>query len=205
MRRRAALTAALGVFALNIQARAADEAPRDWVTPGQAEPVIRRVLETEAFLSSDEARTEPQSLGLFFKRREYQMLRGNPILGYWSESGFSWVGNKVAWQGITAGAPSCKPITEKAWNAAFSFVARKRGLVVDKSAPMKVSGACVGAVIEPTVKEPKRGVALEVRIDGPTGPLFFRFGTGKATIEDAIGASLERLLAFALRAGSDGK
>jgi hypothetical protein len=177
--------------------------PLDWITPGQAEPLIKRIAEREPFLKSDEAREERASLNLFFRKADYQVLRGNPVLGYWHSGGFRWVGRQVAWGGVDAAARSCKPITASAWDAAFAYVARKRRLVIDANAPILIRGACVGAVLEPRRRDPKRGVELEVRIESPTGVFRLRFGTGKPTIEDAIGASLDRVLGFALSVGRD--
>lgn len=176
------------------------EPPRDWITPGQAEPLIKRVLGRQPFLSSDEVREEPQSLGLFFQRGDYEVLRGNPVLGYWDAGTFRWTGGRVAWEGITSFG-SAKPITAKAWDAAFAYAAKKRGLVVDKTAPIRVRGACVGAVLERIRGQSKPGVALEVRIESPTGVFRVRFTMGKATIEDAVGASMDRLLGFAVNVG----
>lgn len=100
-------------------------------------------------------------------------------------------------------AKSAKPITSKAWDAAFAYVARKHGLVIDRNAPIRITGACVAAVLEPTRKDPRRGVVLEARVESPAGTFRVRFGTGKPTIEDAIGASLDRLVAFARNVGRE--
>jgi len=175
--------------------------PRDWITPGQAEPLLKRLFEREPFLASAEAREDRSTLNLFFTKADYDSLRGNPILGYWDTGGFLWVGNRVAWDGVVSVGKSSRPITAKAWNAAFVHVARKRRLVVDKDAPIRLRGACVAGVLAPTAREPKLGVALEVRVKSPTGVLRLRFGIGKATIEDAIGASLDRIMGFALAIG----
>ena len=208
---RGPLTRASGCAALGLAcwlggagaAHAQGALPLDWITPGQAEPVLKHVLKREPFVSSEEARDERGSLNLFFSKADYRALRGNPVLGYWDSGRFRWIGNRVAWDGIVSVGKSAKPLTPKAWDAAFAYVAHKRRLVIDKDAPIRIRGACVAAVLDPTPKEPKRGVELEVRVESPTGIFRLRFGTGKPTIEDAIGASLDRVVGFALHIGHE--
>ena len=89
-------------------------------------------------------------------------------------------------------------ISAKAWDAAFAYVAERRGLTVDKAAAMRIEGACVGAVVEPTSREPVPGVALELRVSGPAGELRYRITVGKPTVEDAIAASLDYVVGFAM-------
>lgn len=197
-----ALGIALVVVGMSGSARA-EGPPRDWLTPGQVEPLVKRLFEEERFLASAEARQDPGTLNLYFSKVEYQSLRGNPILGYWDRGDFKWTGSRVAWDGIVSAAKSAKPIGRKAWDAAFAYVVRKHGLVIEKDAPIRIAGACVAAVLEPTRREPKRGVVLEVRVQSPTGTFRLRFGTGKPTIEDAIGASLDRLVSFARNIGGE--
>jgi hypothetical protein len=199
--RTALIVGLLALAAARPAAAEAPEPPRDWITPGQAEPLIRRILEREPFLASEEARQEKQSLGHFFERRDYEALQGNPILGYWDAGTFRWTGVRVAWEGITS-VGSAKPITQKAWDTAFAYAVKKRRLVVDKSAPIRVRGVCVGAVMAQG-RGSRPGVALEIRVESPTGAFRGRFGIGKASIEDAVGASMDRLLGFALNLGRD--
>ena len=71
----------------------------------------------------------------------------------------------------------------------------------NRLAPVRIRGACVAAVLEPTRREPKRGVVLEVGVASPTGVFRLRFGMGKPTIQDAVGASVDRALGFALDLG----
>jgi len=52
-------------------------------------------------------------------------------------------------------------------------------------------GACVWAVVEASVKEPVRGVVMEMRLDSPTGSFRWRYSRGNPTIEGAVGASIE--------------
>jgi hypothetical protein len=121
-----------------------------------------------------------------------------PIFGYWNEGHFRWRGTHVAWDGMVPVARSAKRITPRAWSAAFAYVAKKHGFIVDRHASVRIRGACVGAVLDPSLEEPNRGVVIEVRIDSPTGPFKYRFGMGKPTIEDAVGASLDWAIGFAL-------
>ena len=136
-------------------------------------------------------RSHPDSLNPFFRGADYEGLKGNPVFGYWNEGHFRWKGTHVAWDGITSATESAAPITRRAWSAAFAYVAKKHGLVLDREAAIRVRGACIAAVLDPSLGEPNRGVVLEVRIDSPTGPFRYRFGMGKPTIEDAVGASLD--------------
>lgn len=176
----------------------AQEAPGQptW-TPEQAVSILRRLSEREPFAGSQEARDHGDSLGHFFGWREYQLLRGNPVFGYWSEGLFRWTGTRVAWDGIKPVGHSAHQITERAWSAAFAYVAKRNGLTIDRQAPMRIRGICLGAVLDPSIDEPNRGVVLELRIDSPSGPFLYRFGVGKPTIEDAIGASLDTAVGLA--------
>ena len=167
------------------------------LTPDQAVQLWQRVGALEPFLDSAEARSEPQSLYRFFNRADYAKLKGNPVLGYFSRGGFRWAGDRVAWLGIRPATPDATPISAKAWDAAFLYLARKRNWVVDAHAPIRISGACVGAVLEPSPDEPYRGVCVEVRVASPQGTLLYRFSVAKPAIEDAIGASLDWVLCCA--------
>jgi hypothetical protein len=155
----------------------------------------------EPFLESAEAREEPGTLHRFFKKADYQVLRGNPVTGYWDAGGFHWKGNQIAWRGIGAAAPSAKKISQQAWEAAFRHVAEKRGVVVAAGAPVSIEGACVAAVVDPSEREPVPGVLLEVRLRGPGGVFRHRLAVGKATVEEAMGAALDFTLALARSAG----
>jgi hypothetical protein len=178
--------------------RAEDARPEagKW-TPEQAQRMVERAGNREPFVTSREATLHPESLNHFFIRPDYAILRGNPVFGYWAEGTFQWVGTRVAWDGIRAKSASAMPITRRAWTAAFTYVAQKHGFTIDRNAPIRVGGACVAAVLDPNLAEPNRGVVLEVRIESPTGPFFYRFGMGKPTIEDAVGASLDWAIGFA--------
>lgn len=172
------------------------QAPTVDVTPKQAVQFMNRIEAREAFLDSGEARTEPQSLYRFFYKPEYLQLRGNPVIGYYSAEKFKWEGNRVAWLGIKPVTADARPIQPQAWDAAFRLVAKLRGLVIDKDAPIKIQGACVGAVVNPTMDSPYRGVCIEVRITSPSGTMLHRFSVGKPEIEDAVAASVDWVVNF---------
>jgi hypothetical protein len=175
---------------------AAAEPHLPW-TAEQTTAVLRRLEAREPFAGSREARLHGDSLGWFFGWPEYQLLAGNPVYGYWHEGRFRWAGTHVAFDGIKPVGHSAHRITERAWMAAFRYIAEKNGLVVDPKATIRVRGACLAAVFDPGLDEPNRGVILELRIESPTGPFLYRFGFGKPTVEDAIGASLDWAVRFA--------
>jgi len=166
-------------------------------TPEQGSQILARLGDREPFLQSRDVERHPESLNRFFGQREYERLRGNPVYGYWGDSGFRWIGTRVAWDGIAASSASARPIRRRAWDAAFAYVAKKHGLTIDRRAPIRIRGACIAAVVNPAVDEPNRGVVLEVTVDGPSGRFWYRFGMGKPTLEDAVGASLDWFVSFA--------
>lgn len=170
-----------------------DGSLKGWLTPEQAEKLTMKLAEREPFAESDEAKSVEgkQTMGLFFSDKEYRLLRGNPVLGYWDAKGFKWSGTRIAWDGVVSKGGRCKAITGAAWNAAMKYVAQKHGLVIDHQAPMRMRGACVWAVVEASVKEPVRGVVMEMRLDSPTGSFRWRYSRGNPTIEGAVGASIE--------------
>ena len=170
---------------------------------GQAEAVLQRMLDTEAFVGSQEEREERRSVARHFSAAEYARLKGNPLLGYWDEGGFRWPASQasIAWDGIRNLHPSSRPIGRRSWEVAFKAVARKHGLTVKPSSPIRVQGACVGAVVDRSEREPVPGVLLELRVSSPTGTLLYRVGVGKATVEDAMGAALELAVTFARSLG----
>ena len=61
----------------------------------------------------------------------------------------------------------------------------------------------MGAVIDPSPREPVPGVLLELRVKSPTGTLRYRVGMGKASVEDAMGAALDLVLGFARSLGTN--
>jgi hypothetical protein len=185
-------------FGAAVPVRADDEAsPPDPWTPEQGARILQRLASREPFLGSREAARHPESLNRFFGADEYRRLRGNPVYGYWADDGFRWVGARVAWDGVRAGSATARPIRRRAWDAAFAYVAKAHGLTIDHRAPVRIRGVCIAAVVEPSVGDPNRGVVLELRIESPRGRFWYRFGMGKPTLEDAIGASLDWAVGFA--------
>jgi hypothetical protein len=192
------------VLALTVvgQTRAAETLPA-----GQAQAVLQRMLDTEAFVGSQEESQQRQFVARHFSEPEYARLRGNPLLGYWDEGGFRWPSGQdsIAWDGIRNLHRSSRPISRRSWALAFKDVARKQRLVVQKGSAIRVQGACVGAVVDRSEREPVPGVLLELRVSSPEGTLLYRVGVGKATVEDAMGAALELAVAFARSLGERGK
>ena len=177
--------------------------PPGELTPQQASAIWKRLGAKEAFLDSADAHSEPQSLYRFFDRKDYAKLLGNPVLGYYWPGGFRWTGNRVAWHGISPVTSDAAAVTAKAWDEAFKGIARKRNWLIDPKAPIRISGACVGAVMETSREEPFRGVCIEVRVASPAGNLLYRFSVAKPTIEDAVGAALDWVLCCAATLGQD--
>jgi hypothetical protein len=176
------------------------------LTPEQAERLAEKLAERKPYAGSAEARSEEgkRSMGMFFVAADYQKLKGNPVFGYWSAGGFKWSGNHIAWDGVASLAKSCRGITKRAWDAAFAYVAEKHGLVVDRSAPMRMRGACVDAVTETTMERPVLGVVMEMRLDSPTGAFRWRYSRGNPTIEGAVGASIELPILLAPKVNQPG-
>lgn len=177
--------------------------PPGELTPQQVSAIWQRLGAREAFLDSEEFRSEPQSLYRFFERKDYTQLQGNPVLGYFSPGRFKWTGNRVAWHGIGPVTPDAAAVTAKAWDEAFRVIARKRNWIIDSRAPIRVRGACVGAVMNPSLDEPYRGVCIEVQVASPSGNLLYRFSVAKPTIEDAVGAALDWVLCCAASLDQD--
>lgn len=144
----------------------------------------------EPFLQSQEAREESQSLCRFFGVEDYRKLEGNPALGFYHAGGFRWVGQRVAWLGVRPVTPDAAGIPASAWDGAFQALARQGRWKVDPSAPIRIKGACVGAVLSPSAREPERGVCLELQVASPTGTLLFRYAVAKPGVEEAVKEAL---------------
>lgn len=185
----------LVIVATLAAATSAESAPRltSRLTAEQAERLAEKLAERKPYAESDEAHSEAgrRTMGMFFAAAEYEKLKGNPVYGYWNAAGFKWTGSRIAWDGVVSVGKSCKGITRRAWDAAFAYVAEKHGLVVDRGAPMRMRGACVGAITETSPERPVLGVVMEMRIDSPTGSFRWRYTRGNPTIEGAVGASIE--------------
>ena len=145
----------------------------------------------EPFLGSLEAREEPQSLCRFFGTEDYRKLRGNPALGFFAAERFRWTGRRVAWLGIRPATPAVAGITARDWDRAFLSIASSNHWKVDPSAPIRVKGACVGAVLTPSVQEPQLGVCLELQLASPTGTLLYRYSIAQPSIAEAVHQSLD--------------
>jgi hypothetical protein len=166
------------------------------LTHEQAAAVVRRLSETEPFLSSSQA-LETSTLGNFFRQQEYRLLRGNPVLGYWYARNFQWKGDRIAWSGIRAVGRSPRSLGVRAWDVAFRQVAARKAVTIDPQAEVRLSGACVAAVIDPTPEAPVPGVLLELRLESSLGVLLYRLAVGKPSVEEAMGAVLDFILEFA--------
>ena len=179
---------------------------KDWLTAKQAEKLAVKLAERKPFAESDEARSAEgrKTMGLFFRGKDYRVLRGNPVFGYWHAGGFKWVGSRIAWDGVESKTRSCRPITKKAWDVAFRYAARKHGLTIDEQAPLRMRGACVRAVINSSPEEPVRGVVMEIRLQSPTGAFRWRYSRGNPTIEGAVGASMELPILLAPKVNQPG-
>ena len=168
----------------------------------RADMTRRALTYRECFLDSQQARKHADTLGLFLSRAEYAKMHGNVIFGYWWASpGFVW---KPEWRKLAFVAPkgvheSSRPIQPQAWNKAMEFTAARRGLTITSSAPIKITGAVVGAILDPA-KEHQRGYATicEWKIQSPKGGvLLYRFGILKPSLGGAIGANLEWVVNYA--------
>jgi hypothetical protein len=187
--------ATLGLLMLLVLASPSAEAGslKTLLSPEQAEKLAMKLAERRPFLDSYEAKSWQgrQTMGLFFRDNDYRVLNGNPVFGYWDAGGFRWTGNRISWQGIVSVGKSCKVISPRAWDLAFGYVAEKHGLVIEKTAPLRIQGACVWAVTETSLKEPVRGVVMEMQLDSPSGTFRWRYSRANPTIEGAIGAAVE--------------
>lgn len=144
----------------------------------------------EPFLQSREAQEEPQSLYRFFGMEDYRKLEGNPALGFYATGGFRWVGQKVAWLGVRPVTPDASGLPPTVWDQAFHSLAGRHRWKVEPSAPIRIKGACVGAVVSPSDREPHPGVCIELQVASPTGTLLFRYAIAKPTVEEAVKEAL---------------
>jgi hypothetical protein len=151
----------------------------------------------EPFLGSLEAKGEPQSLNRFFGSEDYSKLRGNPALGFYDAGGFRWVGRRVAWLGVRQVYTDWPGIPATYWDRAFQSIARSNHWKVDPSAPIRVKGACVGAVANSTPQEPQIGVCLELQVSSPTGTLLYRYAIAQPSITEAVHQALDWTLSCA--------
>jgi hypothetical protein len=189
------MMAAVGLLILLVLGAPGAEAAslKALLSPEQAKELAMKLAERRPFLDSVEANSRQgrQTMGFFFKDDDYRVLNGNPVFGYWDAGGFRWTGNRISWQGIVSVGKACKAIPPRAWDLAFGYVAEKHGLIIERAAPLRLQGACVWAVTEPSPKDPVPGVVMEMRLDSPSGTFRWRYSRANPTIEGAIGAAVE--------------
>jgi hypothetical protein len=53
----------------------------------------------------------------------------------WDAQVIGWAGTHLAWDGVVSKGGICKPKTQKGWETATKYVARKHGLVLEPEAP----------------------------------------------------------------------
>ena len=149
------------------------------------------------FLGSMEAKEEPQSLNRFFGPKDYPKLQGNPALGFYDADGFRWVGRRVAWLGVRQVYTDWPGVPAGHWDRAFESIARSNHWKMDPSAPIRVKGACVGAVATTSAQEPQIGVCLELQLSSPTGTLLYRYAIAQPSLAEAVHQALEWTLSCA--------
>ena len=191
----------LWCLAMAISGDARGEGSREALplTQEQTAKLLERALAREPFVPDGRNAADPATLGKFFSDVQYEKLRGNPFLGYWDSGSFRWSGRRVAWGGMRPVGDAAGAISAKAWRMAFEVVARKRGLVVDDGASIRVEGACVAANLLPSKERPAPMVGLELKYVGSSGTLLHRVALPKPTVEEAMAATLDFSLGFALR------
>ena len=170
--------------------------------------LVRALGYREDFLNSEQVKRWPDTLGLFLTRADYARMKGNTIFGYsWATPNFLW---KPEWKAVAFTAPkgvheSSQVIQTRAWDKAMAYVASQKGLTVSSTAPVKITGAVVGATTDPAADHCRGYVTLcEWRVETPAGGLLvYRYGVMKPTLGGAIGANLAWILAYAR--GIDGQ
>lgn len=168
----------------------------------------RALLHREEFLMSAQAKRWPDTLGLFLSRADYARMRGNTIFGYWwATPNFVW---KPEWKAVSFVAPkgvheSSRIIQPRAWDKAMELYVKQKGLSLSATAPVKITGAVVGATTDPVADRTRGYMTLcEWRVQTPGGGLLvYRYGVMKPTLGGALGANLTWLLSFAR--GLDGQ
>lgn len=168
----------------------------------RTEMTRRTMLFREGFSNSQQAKLWPDTMGKFLGRKEYARMSGNTLIGYW------WVSPNFLWKSeyksieFTAPIgvhPSSKAIQPAAWDKALQIYSGIRGWHVGGPAPIKITGAVVGATLDPK-EDHTRGYATicEWRIQSPEGgELVYRYAVMKPSLGAAIGANLDWVLSFA--------
>lgn len=159
----------------------------------------RALLDEEPFLSSFQAQYG-QTLNIFFGAPEYQVLRGNPLVGYTANNGFRWPKGlkEVAFVGIT-NAPRASALTPQAWATAFRAAAKGHGLTVNTKAAVRFEGACVSLTEDP--QQDLIGLVLEAKVTGPTGEFLYRFQFARPRLGDAMTGTFDWILGYAQAIG----
>lgn len=174
----------------------------------RAEITRRALIYREEFLVSQQAKRWPDTLGLFLSRADYARMKGNTIFGYWwATPNFVW---KPEWKAVSFTAPkglhqSSRMIQPRAWDKAMEMLAAQKGLTLSPSAPVKITGAVVGATIDPVADHTRGFMTLcEWRVETPGGGLLvYRYAVMKPTLGGAIGGNLAWIVSYAR--GLDGK
>lgn len=170
------------------------ERPSPTVSETAALGLLRALTERRAFpVSAHEA-----TVGRFFRREDYKLIKGNPILGYWRVDGFRWTGDAIALDGLESAARACDGLTEEHWRPVIEVVAAKHGLAVRRDARIRLQGACVDAKILSSREDPGSGVELELKLtNAEGGQLLYRLRMGKPSIAEAMGAAIDQVVMFA--------
>jgi hypothetical protein len=159
---------------------------------------MKRVMFTrEPFLKSNQMRFAPETCHRFFGHSEYEKMQGNQIIGYfYVDPGFKWMPlqDTVEYDGFS-GVNYAKQVNPQAYKMAFDIVCQRMQLK-QGSSPIKISGCFVNLFV-PKTPNKACGVALEMRVQTPKGNIVYRALQGKATVGDAIGASIEQIMRFA--------
>jgi hypothetical protein len=170
---------------------------QEGLTLEQTKVLLNKAMERRPFSKAPRAAQAPETLGRFFRSKDYDEIRGNPILGYWDLGTFRWEGESVAWDGIKGVTRETSVISEEAWRKAFDLVLAKHRLRRDDRAAVRVRGACVAAKITGSAQDPGTGVEVELELSSPSGVLRYRLVMGKPTIGETLGASLDWVVSFA--------
>lgn len=160
--------------------------------------LLKRVLASrERFLDSSQPKAFPETLYRFFRKEQYELMEGNPILGYfYVDKGFRWPSDvkTVQFQGCF-GINEAQSIRAQAYRLAIASALRHMGMSLGPS-PIKVKGCAVSMSTSNNPQEPQ-GVWMEIQVASPNGSVFYRLGIGKKTVGDSLGADLESTLRFA--------
>lgn len=162
--------------------------------------LAKRVLfDSEPFLQSFQAQYS-KTLNQFFRREDYESLKGNPFVGYSAVLGFKWPKGlkEVAFLGIH-GSGLATELNAAAWNTAFRAAAKSRGLTLNPKAAVKFEAGCVSLTRDD--QQALYGLVLEARLKGPEGEFLYRFQFAKPRLGDAMTGSIDWILGYAMVLG----